>query len=508
MIWGLALSVGARLVIAAGTPPGEQRIRIQLKNSVIQELVPEWLAAGGDVLEIVTIAPEVGKRLAAGDLVGAEVQQDRLITIVAGSTAPAQLARVAALAVQINGLQDQLHDWLTAGGDESKVSTLYEQLGPLIGQGTVTMIEAHVNKIVAVLTAPLPSTTDGTAPVLPPPSSPPPRVLVTAAPMLYKNSAPGERGFTDLMDLLTQNGANFFIFGGGWADLEPSAGQFLLGPTLVQPLTYMLARYPQFTGFGLSVTMLNGAQRSLPPDLAARAFDDPQVLQRFDALIDAIAAEPLSRQLTYVLLGSEIEGGLHTPEDIDAFMTFYKRAVQRIHLRLPGVKVSSPITVDGALHTATQLFDKISAASDFVAYTYYPITASATGSWSMGSMTRVYADLAHLAERAGDKQFAFTEIGFTASPENDSSEDDQAKFVQEIFGDLEVYRRQGRIAFLVYHSLYDYPPDACLAYGRSQQVEALLICSFLEHLGLRSYATGAPHKAWDAFVQGAVSWSK
>jgi hypothetical protein len=254
--------------------------------------------------------------------------------------------------------------------------------------------------------------------------------------------------------------------------------------------------------------VLNGSSRFAPPDLDDLPFDDPIVLERFDALIDALAAEPLSGKLGYILVGNEVDSMLTNPADALAFVTFYKRAVDRIHLKLPKVKVSTIVSAGGAMLRTTQLFAALSALSDFVTYTYYPITGSATGTWVMRPTSEVKADLDWLAALACDKPFAFTEIGYSASVEIGSSESQQADFVREVFADLDTYRRQGRLAFLHYQSLYDLPPDACDAYTIQDSAVADSICIFLRSLGLRSYDTDVPRQSWDAFVDAIDQWTR
>ena len=108
-----------------------------------------------------------------------------------------------------------------------------------------------------------------------------------------------------------------------------------------------------------------------------------------------------------------------------------------------------------------------------------------------------------LGKLACGKPFAFTEIGYSADPSNNSTEDAQATFVDTMFSVLQPYRDEGQISFILYHALYDYPPSACAPFDAYPT-----ICSFLESLGLRKYTTGAPRKAWDSFVRGVDAWTK
>ena len=332
------------------------------------------------------------------------------------------------------------------------------------------------------------------------------RVLIAPALFLHKNSAPGLSGFTDAMELITSNGMNVFGVANDWKDLEPSAGKFNLQGPLKNPLTLLVPRYSQLEGVLFVLKMIDSNRRTMPADIQDRHFDDPTVLRRFDALIDVITTEPSSRRITHLLLGNEVDGYLSQhPQEIQAFATFYQRAVDRIHRKMPGAKVSTIISFEGLDHP--NLFNRLRPIGDFITYTYYPITQqSASTPWQMRPVSDIEADVDHMARRAGSKPFAFTEIGYSASPLNGSSEAQQAAFVREMFRVLDPYRRKGRLAFLLYHALYDYPPGDCVPYAGVQGIHPETICGFIENLGLRRYETGEPRVAWNVFVQGAQGW--
>ena len=308
------------------------------------------------------------------------------------------------------------------------------------------------------------------------------------------------------MDLVTSNGMNVFSFAADWADLEPSPGVFALHDPLVNPLTLLLPDYPQIKGVTFVLKMIDTNTRPMPPDLRARSFGDPEVVSRFEALIDAIAAEPASGRITHLLLGNEVDGYLSQhPEELPAFGVFYQRAVERIHARLPAARVSTIVTF-ASLTGHPEVFDRLDPAGDFSCFTYYPTAPdTVAGAWQMRPVAEIGADIDFMARQADGKPFAFTEIGYSASPVNGSSEERQAEFVRAMFRALNVYAGTGRLAFLLYHALYDYPPDACGPYAQAQGVPPVALCSFMGNLGLRRYDTGEAREAWGAFVEGVRS---
>src|SRR6266545_3114036 len=328
-----------------------------------------------------------------------------------------------------------------------------------------------------------------------------PPVLIAPAVGLYKNSAPGLKGYTDAMNLLVENGTHLFSFATDWNVLEPSPATFNLQDQFIAPLTLLVPQYPEIDGVVFVLKMIDTNIRTMPQDIQARPFDDPEVIRRFEALIDAIAAEPSSSRLTHILLGNEVDSYLSQhPEEFAGFVTFYQQAVERIHERMPGVKVSTIINFPSSdMHPG--ILGKLSRFSDFVCYTYYPIRSGLnTAAWQMRPVSEIRADIDLMAQRAGDKSFAFTEIGYASSAANGSSEEQQAEFVREMFQAIKDYQQDGRLAFLYYSALYDLV--GCIPYAEAQGVDPEMICDFMESLGLRRYDTGEPRKAWGEFVRG------
>jgi hypothetical protein len=506
LLGSLFLSLADSFAAGADTTAAEQVIRIHMKMGIVGTRVQAWLAAGGTPQQVEALGQDVGTYLTSGELAKAETSMDSLFNIIMGATASSEAAKIAALATRIVGLHLPIERWKAAGGDPDKVDPLWATLTGSLLSGSLTDVETQIDRIEAFVAIPAlcGTTTKGPSP----PSTTQLPTLVGTLVTTNKNTTPGPVGFHYLMDLVTGAGVNFYLLGRDWAHLEPSPGTFDFGGSLVQPLNDITARYPQFAGFGFIINVLNGSSRLTPADLHALPFDHPEVLQRFDALIDALSAEPLSAKLGYILVGNELDSMLTDPADAAAFVTFYERAVNRIHLKLPKVKVSVIISAGGATGRTPKLFADVSALSDFVTYTYYPTAGSATGTWVMRPPSEVKSDLDWLAALACDKPFAFTEIGYASSIDIGSSESQQADFVREVFAGLDTYRQQGRLAFLHYESLYDLPPDTCDAYTIQNSAVADSVCTFLRSLGLRSWDTDIPRQAWDAFVAAIDQWTR
>lgn len=331
--------------------------------------------------------------------------------------------------------------------------------------------------------------------------------LIGVAVNAHKNSSSDFKGAAESMDLLTESGMNIFGLAPTWQKLERTPGEFNLQDELINPLSILVPLYHQLNGVVVTLKMIDTGWRPMPEDIKDKPFDSPEVLRRFDALIDAIAKEPSTKRITHILLGNEIFGYLLLhPEEIPAFITFYRQGVNRIHQKMPWVKVGTIIGFEG-MERLPDAFKKLLDSSDFMAYTYYPQSNIEMVGWQMRPISEVAGHLHFMAEHAGSKPFAFTEIGYSSSPINGSSEEKQAEFVKEMFRVLDPYWKKGQIAFLLYHLMYDYPPSFTDPYAKEQGIEpSKEFRAFVENLGLRSYETGKPRKGWDTFVQGVENW--
>ena len=304
---------------------------------------------------------------------------------------------------------------------------------------------------------------------------------------------PAPQGYngSQFENLLIQNGANFFLTNVTWGQIEISPGKYNMQDTIDGPMTF--ASQYHFNGVGLIVKMIDTNTLTMPADLENNSFDDPVVQQRFLAMLQAIAQDPSSKRINYILLGNEVDLYLGSnPTQASGFVALLQTGINLIHQEMPWVKVGT-ITTSSALNNPA-LFQELTQFSDFIDYTYYPATAS-----QMLPVSQVPGDLNRMAAAAGTKPFAFTEIGYSSSPALHSSQKAQGDFVNTVFNTLGQYRN--RIAFVSWSSLADPSPQSCQSYASQQSLSASTnYCAFLDNLGLLTN-TGTPKQAWYAFVQ-------
>jgi hypothetical protein len=321
-------------------------------------------------------------------------------------------------------------------------------------------------------------------------------------------AAPGNQGFEDAASLMVASGGNAFLTSATWHDVELTSGQISFQNGLDGPVSLIVSAHPEITGVVYVLKMIDSNIRVMPDDLQSLSFDDATVVMRFQNLIDALAADPASARISHILLGNEVDGYLSQhPDEEAAFETLLEAGIDRVHLKLPNAKVATIVTAGGA-RSSPALIAALNAHTDFVSYTYYPDDGDILGNapLQMKPIAEIDADLQFLADSAGAKPFAFTEIGCSSTTAYASSEDLQAQFVTEVFRIFKPSRDLGQVAFMIYQLIYDYAPDLCGPYAAAQGVSPDAICPLMNGAGLRNYSDGTPKKSWNVFLDALQNW--
>ncbi|MFN8336357.1 MAG: hypothetical protein U0U09_14610 [Cyclobacteriaceae bacterium] len=320
-----------------------------------------------------------------------------------------------------------------------------------------------------------------------------------------QNSAPGLEGYLEAVDYVTSKGVNLFGMAPEWTELEPAINAYSFQDIIINPLTLLDPDEIKFESYILVLKMIDTNRKTVPADLMSNSFDDPVVINRFRSLVDGLSSLDHINRISHILIGNEVDAYLvSNPVALNAFSTFYQQAISHIHQKMPWIKVGTIITFNSLVSNPV-VFNTLTPTSDFICYTYYP-TDDSNPNWQMRTPSDVAEDIAFMAEKAGNKSFAFTEIGYPSSTDNNSSETLQEQFVVNMFDALRSYKDNGKLEFIYYHGLYDYPPDFCETYGEAQGIDPVYLCGFMNTLGLNSYVTGQPKEAWTAFVKKLNDW--
>ncbi|NOY99848.1 MAG: hypothetical protein GXP40_11735 [Chloroflexi bacterium] len=265
-----------------------------------------------------------------------------------------------------------------------------------------------------------------------------------------------------------------------WDDIETAPGEYQPNPNFLEIAN---AYYPaRRTAIDLVLNPIDTNQLRTPADLRDRPFDDPEVIARFNKLLDYVFAQIPDLELVSLSIGNEIDAYLGTDADKWAqYQAFFEAASAHARELRPGLVVGTKGMFDGITGESAAYFQAINAHSDAVLATYYPLNADFT----VRDPSVVTDDFAALAAAYPGKPIYLLEAGYPSSPDCDSSEEKQAQFVHEVFRAWDAHADQ--IIVISFTWLNDIPPASVNElesyYGFSNRGFA----AYLGTLGLRAY---------------------
>ena len=222
-------------------------------------------------------------------------------------------------------------------------------------------------------------------------------------------------------------GARFFPYTPLWRDVETGPGVIDLA---IPRLTLsVLKAYGQERLVNLR--LIDTGSRGCPPDLAARAWDDPAMVARIDAVVDSLAVLAREWRPLAVALGNEVDVYFEKyPGEFAAFQAMYARQVGRLHAPVPGLRVGI-VSTSHAVTPATAYADSLDRFSDIRLHTFYPLVPGSD--FLQRDPSSLAAELDAIVARAEDP-VAFRRCGYSSSAVNDGSPSKQAAFVRAFKG--------------------------------------------------------------------------
>lgn len=303
----------------------------------------------------------------------------------------------------------------------------------------------------------------------------------------------------EAFDLSFNAGARGDFMSFTWKTLEPNAGAF--NSTKLSELNDGITNAPDHSmTVLLGLQVLNTTAREMPADLATAAFDSATVRTRFRALLDRVIT-PNRGKITYLSIGNEVDPYLRAhPTEWSRYKTFFDDVAQYARSLDPALKVGVTGTASGALIESPTELASLNATSDVVILTYYPLQFATNGAVSVRDPSVVSSDFPLMLTFAGNKQVVLQEVGYPASPLNNSSEAKQAAFIANTFS---AWRdSQQRIAFLNFFVLHDFTQQMCDEFGVYYGAPTPSFEAYLCTLGLRT-VNGTPRAAWSTLVSEA-----
>lgn len=271
-----------------------------------------------------------------------------------------------------------------------------------------------------------------------------------------------------------------------WATVETAPGVFDLHNVDLAN-TY----YPAHgVRLAMSIRPAATTYRSLPADLAALPLDDPQVITRFDALLDTIAAHMGDVQLSGIYLGSEHDilfGG--DPAEWDRWERFWDAVRPHAKALWPTVPIGTELTYAGLTGASADLAARSNADADVVAVSYYPLGDG----FQVEPPASVAAAFDAIAARYPGRTVHYNQLGYPSSATTGSSAELQRQFIAEVFRAWDAHASTVAIVNIDWQT--DLSPAEVAAFEELYGITDPAFGEFLRTLGLRAN-DGTTKPAW------------
>jgi hypothetical protein len=282
--------------------------------------------------------------------------------------------------------------------------------------------------------------------------------------------------------MMTEAGLDLVYGQAQWSTLEtpPAPPDF---DTAFSTLIHVYEQYPQFDCLIAVIKPIDTNIRTLPADIAGKPFSDPEVLMRFDRVVDDLAAHPLAEKLSYLFIGNEVDQYLaKNSGEFPAWKGFLGRAVDRVREKMPHLQAGTIHTFQG-IRDNPWTFDPLVEVVDVLGVTYYPWGPNV----SMRPVLETIGDLRflQLVAAVAQKPLIFTEIGYASSPVSLSSEWEQALFVLRTFFTLKNPVSLEVVPEALHWMMTFDPPEGFTeAYAEEQGVSSPEFVAMMDSLGL------------------------
>lgn len=300
--------------------------------------------------------------------------------------------------------------------------------------------------------------------------------------------------YLEAFELAVSAGANSQVSTYTWRDLEPTAGIYNLSG-MSDSINFASQHGMKLF---LGIQLINTVKREMPADLADKELNDPEVIARFNLLLDKVY--PLiAKKVSYLSIGNEVDVYLQAhPAEWQTYKAFYQPVLQHAHALDSEIKVGVTATAGGLLSSATQEMMELNSLSDVLIATYYPLSAD----YKMLPPNQIDADFPALINLANGKPLIFQEIGYAASVTIDSSEQAQAEFVQHVFANWR--DDDGKVAMLNLFCLHDFSAQQTQQLQQYYGLQNANFYAYLATLGLRR-SDGTARLAWQSLLDEKVA---
>jgi hypothetical protein len=281
-------------------------------------------------------------------------------------------------------------------------------------------------------------------------------------------------------------GVNALVLSPKWNDTEKTPGKFDFADL---DFNAALAKQHGFPVY-VNLRVIDTNTRSMPKEFTGLLFDDPRVVSGLERFIRA-AAGRFDHQVKWVAIGNEVDpyfrahGG-----EVAAYRKLIDSVLPVVREAFPDAQFTVNFTFNGLsalVQDLKPLFDLCEIAS----FTYYPMN----GDFTWRKPETVPGDIAKMLDAAGSRKLFLQEVGYASSDRLQSSQRQQADFVEQIFKAIKAH--QDRIIAFHFVWMSDIPLSLVEQFGEYYKLpNSENFKAFLGGLGYFD-REGKPKLAWE-----------
>ena len=282
-------------------------------------------------------------------------------------------------------------------------------------------------------------------------------------------------------------GVNFTPLTLFWDEIESSPNQYN-----DDMLELINAYFPSADmGLVLVINPIDTGKSRVVSDLLDKPLDDPQIISRFNKMIDHVYEKIPDEKLTALVIGNEIDGYLGQHNKWKEYEKFYSKVTEHIKNkeRWKDVPIGTKVMFHGVVEKYSEEIRTINKYSDVVMVTYYPLNPDFT----FRDPTDIHTDMDLVIKQADGKPIFFMEMGYSSGSIVNSSPDKQREFVTEVFKAWD--SNAEHVVAINFVWMHDISDSGLLYYADYYGISDPVFSDYLGTLGLKHH-DGKPKLAW------------
>ena len=288
----------------------------------------------------------------------------------------------------------------------------------------------------------------------------------------------GAVGFGKAFALARDAGLEFIELPLAWDAIETAAGTYGNKNLQIANVFFPAQGIKVF----LTVNPIDTNNLRIPTDLQNKTFDDPEVIERYNRLIDYVFIQIPDLEVIGFGIGNEIDAYLaNNKSRWRQYRKFYETTRQYVKSKRPELKVGTKAMMYGHIFNHTAALKKMNQHSDLIMVTYYPLREE----FRLREPSVVHDHFKSLTSIYKGRPISILEIGYPSSTYLKSSEKKQAAFIRELFTAWDNHRSQ--IRHMNFMWLHDVPDSKLKEFETYYGFSSKEFIEFLATLGLRTY---------------------